>query len=82
MNIKELIQEQFPNSKHANTIKVAKLIDDKFIYTELNSGASVFYEIREGKLYIYKRHEVTNREDNERWLQIFRESKLDELLKE
>ena len=31
MNIKELIQEQFPNSKHANTIKVAKLIDDKFI---------------------------------------------------
>ena len=82
MNIKELIQEQFPNSKHANTIKVAKLIDDKFIYTELNSGASVFYEIREGKLYIYKRHEVTNREDNERWLQIFRESKLDELLKD
>lgn len=82
MNIKELIQEQYPNSKHANTIKVAKLIDDKFIYTELNSGSSVFYEIREGKLYIYKRHEVTNREDNERWLQIFRESKLDELLKE
>ena len=82
MNIKELIQEQFPNSKHANTIKVAKLIDDKFIYTELNSGASVFYEIREGRLYIYKRHEVTNREDNERWLQIFRESKLDELLKD
>ena len=82
MNIKELIQEQFPNSKHANTIKVAKLIDDKFIYTELNSGASVFYEIREGRLYIYKRNEVTNREDNERWLQIFRESKLDELLKE
>ena len=56
MNIKELIQEQFPNSKHANTIKVAKLIDDKFIYTELNSGASVFYEIREGRLYIYKRN--------------------------
>ena len=82
MNIKELIQEQFPNSKHANTIKVAILIDDKFIYTELNSGASVFYEIREGRLYIYKRHEVTNREDNERWLQIFRESKLDELLKD
>ena len=81
MNIKELIQEQYPNSKHANTIKVAKLIDDKFIYTELNSGASVFYEIREGRLYIYKRHEVTNREDNERWIQIFRESKLDELLK-
>ena len=55
---------------------------DKFIYTELNSGASVFYEIREGRLYIYKRNEVTNREDNERWLQIFRESKLDELLKD
>ena len=82
MNIKELIQEQFPNSKHANTIKVAKLIDDKFIYTELNSGASVFYEIREGRLYIYKRNEVTNREDNERWLQIFRESKLNDLLEE
>ena len=82
MNIKELIQEQYPNSKHANTIKVAKLIDDKFIYTELNSGASVFYEIREGKLYIYKRNEVTNREDNERWLQIFRESKLNDLLEE
>ena len=82
MNIKELIQEQFPNSKHANTIKVAKLIDDKFIYTELNSGASVFYEIREGRLYIYKRNEVTNREDNERWLQIFRESKLNYLLEE
>jgi len=82
MNIKELIQEQYPNSKHANTIKVAKLIDDKFIYTELNSGASVFYEIREGRLYIYKRNEVTNREDNERWLQIFRESKLNDLLEE
>jgi hypothetical protein len=82
MNIKELIKKQFPNSKHADSIKSAKLIDDKFIYTELNSGASVFYEIREGKLYIYKRNEVTNREDNERWLQIFRESKLDELLKD
>ena len=82
MNIKELIQEQYPNSKHADSIKVAKLIDDKFIYTELNSGASVFYEIREGRLYIYKRNEVTNREDNERWLQIFRESKLNDLLEE
>jgi hypothetical protein len=82
MDIKELIQQQYPNSKHADSIKSAKLLDDRFIYTELNSGASVFYEIREGRLYIYKRHEVTNREDNERWLQIFRESKLDELLKD
>jgi hypothetical protein len=82
MNIKELIQQQFPNSKHADSIKSSKLLDDRFIYTELNSGASVFYEIREGRLYIYKRHEVTNREDNERWIQIFRESKLNDLLEE
>ena len=82
MNIKELIQEQFPNSKHANTIKLAKLLDNRFVYIEFNNGTSAFYEIREGRLYIYKRNEVTNREDNERWLQIFRESKLDELLKD
>lgn len=48
----------------------------------ISCGASVFYEIREGRLFIYKRNEVVNREDNERWLQIFRESKLDELLKD
>jgi hypothetical protein len=82
MNIKELIQEQFPNSKHADSIKLAKLLDDRFIYTEFNNGTSAFYEIREGKLYIYKRHEFANREDNKKWIQIFRESKLDELLKD
>jgi len=82
MNIKELIQEQFPNSSRANNINLVKLLDNRFVYIEFNSGASAFYEIREGRLYIYKRHEVVNREDNERWLQIFRESKLNDLLEE
>ena len=82
MNIKELIQEQFPNSRRANTIKVAKLLADKFVYIEFNSGASAFYEIREGRLYIYKRYEVSNLSDNEKWIQIFRESKLNDLLEE
>ena len=82
MSIKELIQEQYPNSKHADSIKLVKLLDNRFFYIEFNNGTSAFYEIREGKLYIYKRNEVANREDNKKWLQIFRESKLDELLKE
>ena len=82
MNIKVLILEQYPDSKHANSIKFAKLLDGRFIYAELNDGSGAFYEIKQDKLYVYKRNEVTNLSDNKKWFQIFRAAIINELLNE
>jgi hypothetical protein len=80
MNIKDLILEHYPDSKHASEMKFAKLLDDRFIYAELNDGSGTFYEIKKDRLYVYKRHEVNNLSDNKKWFQIFRSAKLNQLL--
>ena len=80
MDIKNLILEQYTGNKHE--IKFSKLLDDRFIYVELNDGSGAFYEIKKDRLYVYKRHEVNNLSDNKKWFQIFRSAKLNQLLNE
>jgi aminoglycoside phosphotransferase len=55
-HIQQQILEQYPDSKHASEMKFAKLLDDRFIYAELNDGSGTFYEIKKDRLYVYKRH--------------------------
>lgn len=80
MNIKDLILDHYPSSKTAKDIKSAKLIDGRFIIIELEDGSSSFYEVSDDKLYVYKRTEVTSISDYKKWVQIFRETKLNDLL--
>jgi len=82
MSIKEILIERYPNSKHVNNIKFCKLFDDRFIYLEFYDGKGIFYEIKKEKLYVYKKEEVYNELDTKKWIQIFRESKLNNLLSE
>lgn len=80
MSIKEMIKSYYPNNKIANDIKIAKMIDDRFIYVELNDGSATFYELKQDKFFVYKRSEVTSISDYKKWVQIFRETKLNDLL--
>jgi hypothetical protein len=82
MTIKEILIEQYPDSKHVNNIKFCKLLDNRFIYLEFYDGNSSFYEIKKEKLYFYKKEEVYSELDTKKWIQIFRESKLNNLLSE
>ncbi len=81
MSIKEMIKSYYPNNKIANDIKIAKMIDDRFIYVELNDGSATFYELKQDKFFVYKRSEVLSLKDNKNWLQIFRQAKLNNILK-
>jgi len=90
MNIKEIIQEHYPGTSQLGLtdyvyiakIKFSKLLDDRFIYVEFYDGEGVFYEMKQDKLYSYKRHEIIGTSDNKKFTQIFREAKLNELLNE